>query len=151
MTRESGIVPGSSHSTVRMASAMSTTSPHSRSWDYARVQDRLTSERLSSYLQASGQDLDGAFDLYEWNMRASAAVMTTCAMVEVLVRNALDAEGRAWAARRHSGSSWFDAAPLDRQGRSDVAKARARATRGGRTKRTDGSSRSCPWVSGGSW
>lgn len=135
VTQESGIVPGSSQSTVRMVRAMSTTGPPGSSWDYTRIRDRFTSERLSSYLKTSSQDLHRAFVLYEWNMRASAAVMTTCAMVEVLVRNALDEKGQAFAAKRHPGSSWFDIVPLDRQGRADVAKARDRATRGGRPQK----------------
>ena len=38
-----------------------------------------------------GQDLERALALYEWNLTASSAVMQTTAMVEVIVRNSLDA------------------------------------------------------------
>lgn len=37
-----------------------------------------------------GDDVEAAFALYEWNMTASAAVMHTTGMVEVVVRNATD-------------------------------------------------------------
>lgn len=40
--------------------------------DYAVILDRLTVERLGSYLAATGQDIERAFQLYEWNIRAAA-------------------------------------------------------------------------------
>lgn len=52
-------------------------------------------------------------------------------MAEVVVRNALDRELRAWAWQRDPSRSWFDLAPLGDRGRADVAKARDRATRHG--------------------
>jgi hypothetical protein len=63
-------------------------------------------------------------------MAASAAVMHTTGMVEVVVRNAMDralvelGDVKGW-------QSWFDRAPLDQRGRSDIQKARGRATRFG--------------------
>ncbi len=102
--------------------------------DYASLRDLLTAERLGSYLRWSGGDLSRAFALYEWNMTASAtasaAVMHTTGMVEVVVRNAMDralqdmGQARGW-------SSWFDEAALDHRGRADIRKARERATRFG--------------------
>jgi len=98
--------------------------------DYRSLSQLLTAERLGSYLHWSGGDLEAAFALYEWNMSASAAVMHTTGMVEVVVRNAMDralqdmAKARGW-------SSWFDRAPLDQRGRADIRKARERATRFG--------------------
>lgn len=58
--------------------------------DYLSLSQLLTAERLGSYLHWSGGDLQAAFALYEWNMSASAAVMHTTGMVEVVVRNAMD-------------------------------------------------------------
>lgn len=58
--------------------------------DYRALSQLLTAERLGSYLHWSGGDLGVAFALYEWNMSASAAVMHTTGMVEVVVRNAMD-------------------------------------------------------------
>lgn len=101
------------------------------SWDYAAVRACLTSERLGSYFASCGNDLDEVFRLYEWNMHASASMLTLTSMVEVVVRNALDRELVSWA-RARSHASWFDAAPLDTQGRLDVQKARTRATQHGR-------------------
>jgi hypothetical protein len=82
-------------------------------WSYAALRSHLTVERLGSYEQAAEGDLERTFRLYEWNMDASAAVMTTTAMVEVIVRNAMDAELRWWAQQRHDRSCWFDVVPLD--------------------------------------
>jgi hypothetical protein len=107
-------------------------------WDYTVIRDRLTAERLASYLDATGHDLVRAFTLYEWNMRAAAGVLATVAMVEVVVRNALDERLLDWAARRSPGTSWFDLAPLDPQGRDDVAAARRRATKYGRRPESHG-------------
>ena len=106
-------------------------------WDYGDLRDLLTAERLGSYFDACAGDLEAAFHLYEWNMAASAAVMMTTGMVEVVVRNALDSQLRAWAATKHA-ASWLDAAPLDQRGRADVAKARDRATRFGRVPEVHG-------------
>lgn len=63
---------------------------------YEQLLDLLTVERMGSYFDAARGDTESAFSLYEWNMEASAAIMSTTGMVELLVRNALD--------RRLSGS-----------------------------------------------
>lgn len=98
--------------------------------DYLALSELLTAERLGSYLRWSRGDVETAFALYEWNMTASAAVMHTTGMVEVVVRNAMDRALQGLSDRR-GWSSWFDAAPLDKRGRADVQKARERATRFG--------------------
>ncbi len=106
-------------------------------WDDQVVVRLLTRARLRSYLAATSGDLTAALRWYEWNARASAAVMATSGMVEVIVRNALDEQLSVWAAaRRHA--SWLDAAPLDARGSADVAKARDRATNRGRTSEVHG-------------
>lgn len=106
--------------------------------DPAAVAGLITAERLSSYLAATHGDLDRALKLYDWNTQASAAVLATSAMVEVIVRNALDVSLRQWADRRRGGAQWLDAAPLDAQGMADVVKARERATRRGRDPEVHG-------------
>lgn len=78
-----------------------------------------------------------ALRLYAWNTEASAAIMAVTAMVEVIVRNALDAQLADWACRR-GYQSWLDAAPLDGRGRKDVEKARSRATPRGRDDEVHG-------------
>lgn len=56
----------------------------------AVIADRPTRERLSSYLAASGGDLDHALELYEWNSLLSGALHEDIGRVEVVLRNALD-------------------------------------------------------------
>ena len=109
-----------------------------RGWDYTVLRDRVTVERLYSYLASTGFELERAFELYEWNMRASAGVLTTTAMVEVVIRNAMDEQLTRWAERCRPGQSWFDVAPLDTRGRSDVSIARGRATRRGQFREAHG-------------
>ncbi|WP_242089898.1 hypothetical protein [Curtobacterium sp. DN_7.5] len=96
----------------------------------------LTAERLRSYAEVTGSSA-GALGLSTWNMRASASVMELAGVVEVVARNALDRELRAWAAAR-SGRPWFDVAPPDARGTADLAKARARAGRNARLDEVHG-------------
>ncbi|WIE72310.1 hypothetical protein [Curtobacterium sp. MCJR17_020] len=103
----------------------------------ADVVDLLTRERLRSYFRALPDDAR-AVRLYEWNMRAAAAVMELTGAVEVVVRNAADVQLRAWATARRPGSSWLDVVPLDAQGRNDLVVARRRATRGGKRAEVHG-------------
>ncbi|MBA4607741.1 hypothetical protein H1W00_04555 [Aeromicrobium sp. Marseille-Q0843] len=99
-------------------------------WNDVRIAGLLTHERLSSYLAVT-PDLGEAIRLYEWNVEASASLMATTGMVEVIVRNALDERLAEWAAARGKGP-WFDLAPLDQRGRRDIVKARERASKRGR-------------------
>jgi len=106
------------------------TSADGLTWDPAVLQRLLTAQRLSSYTAATGGHLDEELALYEWNMSAAAAVLTTTAMVEVLVRNSLDTQLLRWASRR-AASAWFDVVQLDDQGHRDLRTARARAAKRG--------------------
>ena len=120
------IVPGSSLTTVAAWGVM----------QEDELERLITADRLRSYTARAGSST-GALRLYEWNMRAAAAVMELTGVVEVFARNALDRELRAWAALR-SRAPWFDVAPLDGRGRLDLAKARARASRDGRRDEVHG-------------
>ena len=73
-----------------------------------------------------GGDWDLTFALYEWNIEASAAALSLAAMVEVVVRNALDARLTDWA-RQRNVSDWLEHNPLDSRGRADIQKATQRA------------------------
>ncbi|GAA1740911.1 hypothetical protein [Microbacterium paludicola] len=106
--------------------------------DYADLLPLVTAERLGSYVRATDGEAGHAFALYEWNMRASASVIELSSMLEVITRNAMDQELRAWARARAGGRSWLDAAPLDARGRQDIAKARDRATKNGRRAEVHG-------------
>lgn len=108
-----------------------------REWASETIRDLLTTERLGSYLVSAAGDLGRALELYDWNLIASAAVMQTTAIVEVVVRNALDRQLVSWAAGRGM-SSWLDGIPLDHRGRADIAKGVERATRFGRAPRHHG-------------
>lgn len=99
--------------------------------DYERLRELLSAERLGSYLTASDGELEQAFALYEWNIEAAAAALSLTAMVEVVVRNALDSQMTSWAAGRPT-ADWLATAPLDGRGRADILKAKERAARGGR-------------------
>ena len=64
-------------------------------------------------------------------MRAAASLMELTSMVEVVVRNALDAQLMSWARERRGGASWLDVAPVGPRARDDIRRARDRATRDG--------------------
>lgn len=134
-----GIVPGSSKLTLQHRGIVSRQVEHTTPrWSYEAVRDCLTNERLSSYMDSMGHDLEKSFHLYEWNMRASAAILNVASMTEVVVRNAVDRELLVWANDRRSATEWFDIAPLDVHGKKDVNKARERATRQGKDDEVHG-------------
>lgn len=96
-----------------------------------RLGELITEQRLSSYYGSATETVQDALRLYEWNIEACAAVVATTAMVEVVVRNSMDAALKSWAAR--SGEAdWLDLVPLDDQGSLRIAEARARAARNGK-------------------
>ena len=91
------------------------------------LQRLVSPQRLEGYLRRS-PSLEAAFQLYEWNIRASAEALALTAMIEVLVRNAMDAALLRWAQDR-GHSDWFDSAPLDGRARDDIIESRRRAAR----------------------
>lgn len=86
----------------------------------------LSPERMRPYLAASRQSWEAALKLYEWNMHLSSSVMGLTGMVEVFIRNALDAELARLAAEKGS-CDWTSSVRLDHKGMADLSKARARA------------------------
>lgn len=99
-------------------------------WSAQTIRDLLTVERLSSYIATSNGDIGRAIELYEWNLTVSAAVMQTTAMVEVIVRNAMDKELVAWSTAR-GAATWLTAAPVNSHAQADIAKAMTRAAQRG--------------------
>jgi hypothetical protein len=95
--------------------------------EYEELHELLTNERMGSYFNSSSGIL-GAFRLYEWNMSASASVMHTVGMVEVLVRNALDKSLASWSDSRHPGVDWLTLPMLDARARADITEAKRRAS-----------------------
>jgi len=98
-----------------------------RAWSNGTIVALLTPDRIQSYLTACGGDTAAALDLYVWNGEVAGALLATIGYVEVFTRNALDRQLTQWALSRQQ-NEWFNIAPLDQQGRADIAKARQRAT-----------------------
>jgi hypothetical protein len=76
-----------------------------------RIARGLHSARLSTYLAASGGDQAEALNLYRWNLRLAAALHTSLSLTEVLFRNAIDGQLRAWnsvQSRREGGQHSAD-------------------------------------------
>ena len=97
----------------------------------------LTPERMASYLNDCGGDHGRALALYDWNTRAAGALLGIVGMTEVVVRNALDAQLQELALSR-AWQDWLHEAPLDKQGRRDVAQAQERLTMRGRRDASHG-------------
>lgn len=97
----------------------------------------LSAPRLEPYLAQTNGNLRDAFALYHWNVDFSAALYEALHIVEVVVRNAIDEQLRAWnITQRHTGgkrcsSDWLtDPSPLLRRIiRRDGEKAFQRAQR----------------------
>ena len=79
----------------------------------AQIELRLTPDRLSSYMDVMGGNLQQALDLYKLN--------------EVVLRNEIDNNLQTWAPSL--GADWMNITPLDEKGRADIAKARSRNAR----------------------
>ncbi|ALG85541.1 hypothetical protein [Gordonia phthalatica] len=94
----------------------------STSTDPAVMGRLLTTVRLRSYLEATQGDLPAALRLYDWNTVVSAAAMATVAMVEVVVRNAMDVQLGRWA-RLRGEASWLEIVPLEPRGLADLERA----------------------------
>lgn len=63
--------------------------------------DIISAPRFATYLQAMGNDREGALALYEWNLDVSSALIIPLQVCEVAVRN-----GIADATERVHGANW---------------------------------------------
>lgn len=102
--------------------------------DAAVIAQRLTLERLSSYLQASGGDLKAALKLYEWNTFMSGALHEDIGRVEVVLRNALDQALTVHGQNSGWPTAWYQRQSLfpgkhGQRAQADINTARDRATR----------------------
>jgi hypothetical protein len=88
----------------------------------------LSAERLSTYLYACHGDQAEAIELYVWNTRVGGAFWETLGLVEVVLRNALDARLSLRHARLQRRGEWLDdpAEELHQHARADIATARGR-------------------------
>lgn len=102
-----------------------------------QIANRLTRERLSSYLSDCDQNLERSLALYDWNLTVAAALHADLGRFEIVFRNALDqslcllASSRGWPDSWEHHSELFVGKAASRT-RADIAKARTRATRGRR-------------------
>lgn len=117
---------------------MSTSGPQEEPWDPYAVLRLLSVDRMAPYLQTCDDDLDRAFELYNWNIEAASALQGTCAMVEVVVRNSIDLALTEWVEQQSSDADWFDLAVLDSRAKVDISIARQRATRSAKNEVTHG-------------
>ena len=60
------------------------------------VTDHITGARFATYLALTGGDTRRALSLYRWNIEMSGALQEALSVVEVFLRNAMDAQLRAW-------------------------------------------------------
>ncbi len=71
--------------------------------DPVKIAQRLSPDRLGSYLDATDGNLREALDLYKWNIALSGALFEAIAVVEVVVRNEIDNNLQTWGAIVRSG------------------------------------------------
>jgi hypothetical protein len=88
---------------------------------------------LAPYLEACGQSISDALELYDWNAQASSAFHESIHYLEVGLRNALDRELMRWADSHGATRPWYvdPVVPLTPQSRKKVDEARRNAMRGG--------------------
>ena len=70
--------------------------------------ERLSSDRLRSYLETSAGDRGDALRLYEWNSAVSSALFEVLGDVEVVVRNTLHQSLTVWHARNGFRDEWYE-------------------------------------------
>lgn len=104
--------------------------------DHAVIAQRLTADRLRSYLAATDGELDRAVGLYDWNAAVASALHEDIGRLEVVFRNTLDAALVAHGARNGWSTAWYRRTQLfpGRHGAralDDIRTARARASRQG--------------------
>jgi hypothetical protein len=107
--------------------------------NHTAVAQRLTTDRLGSYLAATAGDLALAVELYDWNTEVGGAFHEDIGRIEVVLRNALDAALVAHGNTKGWPTVWYQRRQLfpgkhgDRA-LVDIATARKRATRRGKAE-----------------
>lgn len=98
------------------------------------LEEHLSAQRLSTYVQQRTGRLDDALDLYVWNSAVAAAFWEQLGHVEVVLRNTLDRRLTVRHLKRARSGSWLDdpARELTRRARDDIAIARTRVSSKGK-------------------
>lgn len=92
------------------------------------LEQRLSPERLSTYVVACTGRLDDALVLYQWNTAVTGAFWEDMAHLEVLLRNAIDDRLTVRHADRGRTGTWLDdpARELTKYAREDITRAKER-------------------------
>ena len=115
----------------------------------AQAEQWITEARFAPYLDEAGGDHDTAVALYIWNARVSAAAFETLHHVEVLLRNAIDAQFAPLDPSAEPGETWLqDPSILNERSRRLVGETIDRI---GRTHRTPTRGRVVAGLSFGFW
>ena len=101
------------------------------------ILERLTIDRLGSYLEDCDNDLHRALDLYAWNAQIASAFLEDLGRLEVVLRNRFDAALTRLSMSAELSTPWFKRASMfpgkgSRHILKVIAKAERRATRGGK-------------------
>jgi hypothetical protein len=104
--------------------------------NHAAIAQRLTTDRLGSYLAATGGDLASAIALYDWNAEVAGALHEDIGRLEVVFRNSLDEALVAYGGSQGWPSVWYRRTQLfpgkhGARALEDIKTARTRATRRG--------------------
>jgi hypothetical protein len=94
-----------------------------------RVAEALSPERLAPYRRVVGGDLGSAIELYVWNLAVSGAFYEALGILEVVVRNALDAQ--LTEAHGSLPGYWYDdpRGVFSDHAHKDIAQARSRVAK----------------------
>lgn len=103
-----------------------------RGWDPQVMMRLLSTERMSTYLNACDGHLDEAFVLYQHNLDIAASIQRMTGMVEVVTRNSIDNSLANYAAQRDGIADWFDLPVLDSKAQEDIRAAKKRMRHTGR-------------------
>jgi hypothetical protein len=78
-----------------------------RGFSLDKMRGLISPQRLKPYLDQSGGALAEALELYEWSARMAGAAFETLAQLEVIMRNAIDAELSTYYGEAECGIPWF--------------------------------------------
>lgn len=102
----------------------------------------LTDARFAPYLRICGGNHERAVALYVWNAQVSAVMMETLHHVEVLLRNAIDAQFTPVDGSARPRDSWLEDTTI----LNSASRDRVRETIGRISRRTDAHSRPPRWA-----
>lgn len=72
-----------------------------------KVVNALGAARMAPYLSATAGNKKEALALYRWSVELGASIQETVGIVEVLIRNAMDAQLQRWNYQETGNASWL--------------------------------------------